>query len=53
MIAHRISTIRDADRILVLEKGTVVEQGSHDELMKEHGGYRYRSLVQKQMTDST
>ena len=39
VIAHRLSTIRDADLIVVLEHGRVVEQGSHDELMRERGLY--------------
>jgi len=39
IIAHRLSTIRDADLIVVLEHGQIVEQGSHDELMKRRGLY--------------
>jgi ATP-binding cassette subfamily B protein len=42
-IAHRLSTVRDADRIVVLDAGRVVEQGSHDELMTR--GARYARLV--------
>jgi ABC-type multidrug transport system fused ATPase/permease subunit len=39
IIAHRLSTIRDADLIVVLEYGQIVEQGSHDELMRRRGLY--------------
>ena len=39
VIAHRLSTIRDADLIVVLQKGHIVEQGTHDELMKLKGSY--------------
>lgn len=39
MIAHRLSTARQSDVILVLDKGTVVEQGSHDELLAQKGMY--------------
>ncbi|MDG5788254.1 ABC transporter ATP-binding protein [Evansella sp. AB-P1] len=39
MIAHRLSTIREADNIIVLEHGNILEQGNHDELMKEKGEY--------------
>jgi ATP-binding cassette subfamily B protein len=39
VIAHRLSTIRDADLILVMREGTIVEQGTHDELLKLNGFY--------------
>ena len=39
VIAHRLSTIRDADVILVLKDGDIMEQGSHDELLKKNGFY--------------
>ncbi len=40
VIAHRLSTVRRADRIVVLENGTIADIGSHDELMKKLGTYR-------------
>jgi ATP-binding cassette subfamily B protein len=46
LISHRVSTVRGADRIVVLERGRVVEQGTHTELV-EAGGY-YADLSQKQ-----
>ncbi|KAA9151061.1 ABC transporter ATP-binding protein [Amycolatopsis acidicola] len=39
VIAHRLSTIRDADLILVMEAGQIVEQGTHEELIKAEGAY--------------
>lgn len=39
VIAHRLSTVRDADQILVLEKGVIVERGNHDELVARNGLY--------------
>src|SRR5206468_2662374 len=39
VIAHRLSTIRQSGRIVVLDRGRVVEQGTHDELMEARGAY--------------
>src|SRR5262249_29856904 len=40
VIAHRLSTVRRADRIVVLENGTISDIGAHDELMQKLGTYR-------------
>lgn len=47
IIANRISSVRDADLILLLEKGRVVESGTHTELMSRHG--QYYEVFQKQL----
>ena len=43
IVAHRLSTIREADVILVMRDGNVIEQGSHEQLMSIEGGF-YRNL---------
>ena len=48
LISHRFSTVRQADRICVLEKGRVIELGTHDELMAKRGRYRTMFDLQAQ-----
>ena len=50
VIAHRLSTVQSLDRILVFDRGDIVEQGSHAVLMKRNAGI-YRSLFERQATD--
>lgn len=46
VIAHRLSTVRDADKIIVIERGRIVEAGTHDELMRHEGLYFYLTSQQ-------
>ena len=47
---YRLSTIRNADEILVMKKGTLVERGTHEELLKLDGVYR--KLISKQIEEN-
>jgi len=50
-IAHRLSTVRDADLIVVMDHGAIVETGSHDDLMALGG--RYAALVRRDVLTGT
>ena len=50
IIAHRLSTVREADQIIVLDKGRIMETGTHKELFKNKG--LYRKLISKQLSRS-
>ena len=47
IVAHRLSTVRNADNIIVLENGEVVEQGNHEHLTQQKG--KYYELVKNQL----
>lgn len=55
IIAHRLSTVRNADRILVIDGGRILESGSHGELMAKNGRYRelYRNQFRKERFDES
>ena len=48
VIAHRLSTVVDADQILVMGQGRIIERGTHAELLEQHGAYEYLWNLQKQ-----
>ena len=45
-ISHRLSTTRNADKIYVMENGTIIESGTHSELMNKNGKYAYMFNLQ-------
>ena len=47
VVAHRLSTVKNADQIVVIDKGKIAEVGKHDDLLKNKG--RYYELVQNQL----
>jgi len=53
LIAHRLSTVRSADRIIVLKDGGIIEQGNHEQLMQQHGHYAelYNTYFRHQSLD--
>jgi len=52
VIAHRLSTVRALDRLLVFDKGRIVEEGTHDQLISLHAGI-YRRLFERQALELT
>jgi len=52
VIAHRLSTVRALDRLLVFDKGRIVEEGTHEELVRRDGGI-YRRLFERQALELT
>ena len=51
IVAHRLSTIRNADNIAVIDKGSIIEFGNHNTLMNKSNGF-YRSLVESQYCEN-
>jgi ATP-binding cassette, subfamily B, bacterial len=53
IVAHRLSTLRRADKVIVLESGEIVQMGTHAELLDEAGHFRDAALVQLQAAERT
>ena len=51
VIAHRLNTIQEADKIIVIDHGTIEEQGRHDELIDNKGLYHQMYMLQKSMNE--
>jgi ATP-binding cassette, subfamily B, multidrug efflux pump len=54
IISHRISTVKDADKIIVLSEGTIAEEGTHDQLVQKKGIYadlHYKQLLEKELEE--
>lgn len=49
MIAHRLTTIKNADKIVILQKGVAVEEGTHEELLSKKGAYYDLYKVQNEI----
>ena len=47
IISHRVSSVKNADQIIVLEKGKIIETGNHEQLTNQHGAYY--NLVKNQL----
>ena len=47
VIAHRLATVKKADKIIVMDAGKIVEQGTHEQLLKKENGY-YKNLYEVQ-----
>ena len=52
VVAHRLSTVRALDRLLVMDRGRIIEEGSHDQLIRLKGGL-YRRLFERQALELT
>ena len=50
IVAHRLSSIKNCDKIIVIEHGKIVESGTHQELINMNG--KYKELMEKQMNNS-